>query len=419
MVKSDGTIALVLPMTALQGSSWTKFRQMISGNYRNVIAITIAAPKANLQSFSADTDLAETLIVCEQSTRDADRRGVFVCLERRPRSEMEATELARAIRQISLDPDLRTLESGPTGGTPLQIGDEILGGALDAPLKGDLPWPAAGVSDLSLIQTVFQLTCGKIWLPRMTESQVFELPMSTVGSIAQVGFHDANIVGNGNQAGFTRKKSVSSASTYPMLWAHDSIDETRLIVLPDSEGIIKTGKETRAAEIWATRSYAHHNRDFGFSSQPLGVAFTLDRTIGGRAWPNVRMESRAHETAYSLWGNSTFGLMSYWYHSSRQQTGRGLMPVTAIRTMPFLNINRLSDTQLDAAESIFEKMASREFLPANEAWRDESRKELDQRVLVEMLNLPESVLEPFELLRLKWCLEPSVHAGKSTAPQGA
>ena len=66
---------------------------------------------------------------------------------------------------------------------------------------------------------------------------------------------------------------------------------------------------------------------------------------------------------------------------------------------------------------IFEDMREAQFLPANEAYRDNTRKELDHRVLIDMLGLPESVLEPLELLRLKWCSEPSVHGGKRTAPE--
>ena len=84
--------------------------------------------------------------------------------------------------------------------------------------------------------------------------------------------------------------------------------------------------------------------------------------------------------------------------------------------MPTLDVTQLSEDQLKIAESIFEDMREREFLPANEAYRDESRKELDRRVLVDLLGLPESVLEPLDLLRLKWCSEPSVHGGKGTRP---
>ena len=94
------------------------------------------------------------------------------------------------------------------------------------------------------------------------------------------------------------------------------------------------------------------------------------------------------------------------------------MPITAIRTMPTLDVTQLSEDQLQTAETIFDKLKHLDFLPANEAYRDDTRKLLDRRVLIDLLNLPESILEPLDLLRLKWCSEPSVHGGKGTAPDG-
>ena len=146
------------------------------------------------------------------------------------------------------------------------------------------------------------------------------------------------------------------------------------------------------------------------------MAFTETRTIGGTAWKNLKFDDRVHEIAHTLWGNTTLGLLCYWWHSSRQQAGRGRMPITAIRSMPTLDVTKLTQAQLDKAEAIFEDMRELQFLPANEAYRDNTRKNLDYRVLIEMLGLPETILEPLDLLRLKWCSEPSVHGGKKTAP---
>ena len=202
-----------------------------------------------------------------------------------------------------------------------------------------------------------------------------------------------------------------------MLWGHNAQREKRMVVVPDSEGRVKQGREDRAAEIWVTRSHAHHNRDFRFNSQPLAVAFTETQTIGGRAWPNVKFSDRAYEVAYALWCNTTLGLLCYWWHSSRQQAGRGSMPITAIRSMPTLDVTKLTQAQLDRAEEIFEDMRSSQFLPANEAYHDNSRQELDYRVLIDMLGVPTTMIEPLDLLRLKWCSEPSVHGGKKTAPR--
>ena len=418
MVKQGGTIALVLPLTALHGASWKKVRQLIAQEYSDVTVLTIAAPRAEDQSFSADTGIAETLIVCRKSPGgdpDTENRGLFVSLKRRPRDEMEATELARAISTLAEDPAIRPLEVGPFGGRALVVGEERLGEVIDAPLSEDAPWSVAAAADFSVAQTAYQLARGRFWLPHMRGLDAPGIPVNTLQEICQVGLHDANIAGNGAQAAFDMYP-IQGVPTYPALWKHDAQQERRLVVEPDMEGRVKIGKEDRAIDIWETGSHAHHNRDFGFASSPLAVAFTNQRTIGGRAWPNVQFKEPAYEVAYTLWGNTTLGLLCYWWHSSRQQSGRGIMPISSIRTMPTLDVTALSPEQLAAAESIFDDMRTLQFLPANQAYEDPARKELDYRVLIEMLGMPESVLAPLDLLRLKWCSEPSVHGGKRTAP---
>ena len=417
MVKHDGRIALVLPMTALQGSSWRKVRETLAKNYDDVIVLTIATAKQDDQSFSADTGMAETLIVGRRTSNGNSKRGIFVSLNKRPNNEMEAVVIARAISEIASNGCMRRLEDGPYGGETLVVGDQHLGEIIDAPLDSDLPWSSVGIADFSVVQAARELSDGSVWLPRMTKQDALAVPVIPVGEIARTGMSDKDMVGSGERTAFDRHRITSSAPTYPFLWNHDAERETRIVVEPDSEGRVKRGRGTRADEIWETRSHAHHSRDFRFNSQPLAVAFTENQAMGGRSWPSVKFETRQQEIAYSLWGNSTLGLLLYWWHSSRQQAGRGSMPITAIRTMPTLDVTALSDAQLKVAESVFDDMRDREFLPANEAYRDESRKELDRRVLVDLLGLPaDKVLDALELLRLKWCSEPSVHGGKGTGP---
>ena len=418
MVRKQGTIALVLPMTALQGATWRKVRKLIAGSYSDVTVVTIAAARQDDQSFSADTGMAEALIVCRESSNAPNGRGLFISLTRRPESEMEATEIARAINAASKDLAVRTLEDGPFGGSALFVGEERLGEMIDVPLSKNAPWSSVGMVDFSVSQAAFQLANGLLWLPQMRQSDGVTLPISTVSPAGELGKGDAVIVGRQGKAAFKMIRPATAVPTYPMLWSHDAQREKQMVVDPDSEGRIDKGMDKLAAEIWDTRSHAHHNRDFRFNSQPLAVAFTENRTIGGRAWPNVKFDERAHEVAYTLWANTTLGLLCYWWHSSRQQAGRGSMPITAIRSMPTLDVTRLTRAQLDTAVEIFEDMREAQFLPANEAYRDNARKELDHRVLINVLGLPESVLEPLELLRLKWCSEPSVHGGKRTGPEG-
>ena len=55
-------------------------------------------------------------------------------------------------------------------------------------------------------------------------------------------------------------------------------------------------------------------------------------------------------------------------------------------------------------------------LPANEAWRDSARQELDRRLLTEVLDLDDEAVEQLAILRNQWCREPTVTGTKKTGP---
>ena len=71
---------------------------------------------------------------------------------------------------------------------------------------------------------------------------------------------------------------------------------------------------------------------------------------------------------------------------------------------------------LAVASDILNRFRERAFLPANEAYRDAVRQDLDRAVLVDMLEMSTDLLDPLATLRLRWCSEPSVHGGKGTRP---
>ena len=57
------------------------------------------------------------------------------------------------------------------------------------------------------------------------------------------------------------------------------------------------------------------------------------------------------------------------------------------------------------------------FLPFDQIDEDPARAELDRRLLVDVLGLPESLCEPngpIDLLRRKLAREPQIHGGKKT-----
>ena len=176
--------------------------------------------------------------------------------------------------------------------------------------------------------------------------------------------------------------------------------------------------EDKAASVWDTAGRSHLNLDYTFGSQPLAVAFTDQESIGGRVWPNVIFSDMRFDYAFSVWGNSTLGLLSFWWHSSRQQSSKAGMTIRSAESLPVLDFRALSDDQLIIAEQIFDEFRDKELQPAYLADADPNRALLDRRVICDLLGFDKKTYEGVRRLAAKWCAEPSVHGGK-TRPKTA
>ena len=204
-----------------------------------------------------------------------------------------------------------------------------------------------------------------------------------------------------------------------MLWSHDagSGRESQIEVGPDSDGWVRGAEmQDLALKLWRTATRLHLNLDFRINSQALAACITPEECIGGRAWPSFALETAAWEEAVALWMNTTLGLIGFWFAGTRQHQGRASLTITRLGDLVSLDPRSLTDGQLSVAGDVFERFRRRPLLPANEAYRDEARHELDEAVLCEVLGLPVEVLAPLAVLCTQWCEEPSVHGGKSTRP---
>src|SRR5690606_24346763 len=146
--------------------------------------------------------------------------------------------------------------------------------------------------------------------------------------------------------------------------------ERRLIVEPDSHcqlrevnGLVPSVIQERGAARWKTASTEHYNRELQFKSQSLIVALTERPTLGGRAWRSLVLAEDDTSFAFSLWSNSTLGLLCHWWMANKSQAGRGTTTPTAIPLIPTLDILRLSHAQRQAAKDIFKDLKKERFLP--------------------------------------------------------
>ena len=61
-VRTDGTIALVLPLSAMSGKRWEGIRRQFRNEYQDIVVVTIAGEGDFDKSFSQDTGMADEII---------------------------------------------------------------------------------------------------------------------------------------------------------------------------------------------------------------------------------------------------------------------------------------------------------------------------------------------------------------------
>ena len=423
-LKPGGVLALVLPLSVASGLSWQQFRELLATGYTDLTVLSLAANGRDM-SFSSDTGMAECLVIARKRGKETPsppvgegwgegeapaQRATFVSLHRRPQGFAHASTIAKSITGCDA---VRQIEDGPYDGTLLMVGDGPggkIGNLLTVPNDGSgANWGAVRLLDYSLAQTAYALSGSRLWLPG--QPAALELKTAPLGEVGKLGLVHRDITGPPPRGPFT-KTAPSPTATYPALWNHNAATETRLVCIPDSQLIVRQGMEAKAAEVWATASRAHVNLDFTFGSQPLAVAFTERKSIGGRIWPNVIFDDERFDAAFAVWSNCTLGLLSYWWHASRQQSSKAGITIRSAETLPVLDFRALSDAQLHTAQAIFDEFRGLDLKPAYLADADANRALLDRRVVCDLLGFDAATYDAVRRLAAKWCAEPSVHGGK-------
>lgn len=408
--KPGGVMALVLPFASVTGNSWEGARRLLEQHCDDVAWIGLATHGSTERAFSADTGMAEVLVIARKAParrRSQSATSRWLTLAERPASVTEALWAAQAISEAPAD------EPGY-----LSIGDDIIGHA--QPGRHDGPMLLAVASpDLAMCAT--SLGAGELALPRHATLPLPTCPLSDLGVPGPVhrdinGAHPAT----GQHRGPFDLAPIdpNQSPSYPMLWAHEASSgrESAIEVAPDHAGLQRAGMRDGALKIWKSATRLHLNCDFQVNSQPLGACLTPEKAIGGRAWPSFLLDDSTWEASIALWLNTTLGLVARWSVSTRQQQGRASLTVTTLGKVPVIDPRLLTAEQLSRCQALADEVKHRPMLPANEAYRDRDRHDLDYAVLVETLGLPASVIDALAVLRRQWCEEPSVHGGKSTRP---
>ena len=412
MVRPGGKIALVLPASSMfggidagSGASWQKFRRLLANDYNDIVVVSIAQGAARDSAFSADTNLAEVIVVARKLNdgERPERKAHFVNLVERPNSKLAAQEIAKSIKRVM--PQL----GQPGNYCGISVGDEKVGAVRLEMVDPEDKWSTVRIANLDLLATVEGLAQGSLRLPRRLKE--IPLPIAPLGEIGDRGPLHRDIAGGSQEPSrgpFTKHDGCNSGTEFPFLWNRKKTVQQSMIVEPDSHGRVKPGRRSEALQLWERVSHLHLSNECGFSSDSTCAVYTDQESLGARAWPNVKLGSQDEEKTMCVWFNSTLGLISYWLRSNRSQDGRGGTTVTAIPFIPALDVKKLTDAQLQAGAAIFDDLCHKPLLPPSQAFCDPTRQELDRRLLTEVLELNGASVDQLAILRNQWCVEPTV-----------
>ena len=415
MLRPNGTMAFVLPVTTITGDSWYKVRNLWAEEYHDVLVITIAHEAIEECAFSSDTGMAECLVIAKKGKHKNTGCCTFVCLKRCPNGELEALEIAKGIHTLK---NSRQLDDDTlSGGDPLHIGDEVIGHLISAPIvQGKAGWPLSRVRDMSVVQAAHHLASGLIRMPRQISD--IQLEICPVSEIATLGVGTKDIRGGGGRGAFDVEDGCPDTAIYPCLWHLDSDSQRAMLVPPNAHAHPRPNSAEKIKKIMRLNGRVHYNIEMRFNANSLAVMFTEQDVIGVNKLPNVVFDNKMHDYVWTLWCNSTLGLLCHWYQSGKQQQGRGVMSRATFNAMPTLDVGQLSTEVLANAERIFNTLKCEDMLPFNQMDTDPTRHELDRLLLSEVLGITESerpdVHEGLALLRKMLSQEPSIHGGKKS-----
>ena len=241
-LKPGGVLALIVPVKIVEGSGWAKTRNLLAHSYQNVTIVTIASGEqvtSESRAFSADTGMAEAIIVatkraepCPPSKRNEifpPVDGGIVILDDCPPTVPQAVELARLI------PDVPA-----TGRSRLTLGTAQVGWADRNQIGTDTAGHPSGVDNPDLARTAAAIETGELALPRHEPLPLSVTRLADLGNRGPV-HRDLNGLEKGNYRGPFDIEQLANrqeyrASSWPVLWWHDHVQERQLIVLPDAEG---------------------------------------------------------------------------------------------------------------------------------------------------------------------------------------
>ena len=412
-LRDGGRMAFILPVSIFNIPAFKKIRKMWATQYHNVKVVTISQYSGHDSAFSAATSLAECMIIADKGVGENTGRAMFVSLNERPDNSLTANALAEQIGERVLT---RRLEDTALGGDIFNIGSTKIANALDCPIN-DEEWEVTRLKAMSLGQIVYHLRHGTLRLQGISDA--ITLPICPLGEVGKVGASDPDIKQPGRRGAFELRENADGRARegYDTLYQVKKLTLQRSMrVVPDHKALIKPRNVGKAHRILREHnSRTHYHMFLRFNANSVAAHYTESPSIACGSITNLKLTDPRYDAAWTLWTNSTLGLLCHWAVAGKQQSGRGKLNLTALEHVPTLDVRKLSDEQLDAADRVFADLKNARMLPYNECRWDAWRHVLDARLLTEVIGITDSAI-PYAMQTLRTMLsdEPSIAGTKNS-----
>ncbi len=387
-LEKGGRVGLVLPKAVLGGVAWRKVREVLLEKYHIEYVIS-SFEGPNNWNFSENTSLSEVLLIARKKSGREDGFTVFVSLWRKPRSESESIFIGTQLLEVYSSTKLFNILNSNATAYPIRMRGKTIGEAYAAKIREADFGYLAFFAQAELNRVLALLRQGMVYLP--TKGVVGHVPLTPL-------FRFIKDVGpDRHQVHGAFIPEDDSKSPYRALWGHDS-NKIRTIRQVANKGLRpRTRKSLEARSLWEKSSRLLVVERVWLPTYRV-VSILVDEPVLSNVWWPILIEDEEHAKILSLWLNSTLGMLLLF---SIAQVTRGpwiSIKKDMLRTLPVLDLARLSEEDKNALLSLYDEVSTRDFRPLPEEFeRPDTRKIIDD-AFCKLLGLKSDLSEVYRLL---------------------
>ena len=337
LTKDNGTIALVLPLSAATNPSSQEIREMFAQK-RHIDMVIVPYDPERIW-FSENTTIAEILVIMRSKRAGPTK---IVRLKDNPKTATDAASLASSLLNGNGRKRLWVSTNWP---------QEMM-------RRGD--WLPVQFFSPHLINLVRKARSGKLFCS------------VSIDDIATI--QDARSI----RATFRATDMPPEDGSHMVLYYHDTEHVTTLCPEPTHYMSVKAGKEKSAKAIWSKMGHLQIPERLRFNTTHVGAVRT-DAVSAGSAWFSVRCRNNDEgwSKAMAVWFNSSVGLAMLLSIRTDKGFTHAWFPITYIKTMP---VPDLDTGQIQELVCVFDEYSSRQLCGWGEIINDAVRRRFDNAV---------------------------------------